>query len=82
MRTMGAAAVCAETGRGVGVRVGVGPVSSTRAELAGVYMALKPGQAVRILIDSEIAICRLGSLSRNDGRPREYELKNLEFCGR
>ena len=34
---------------------------------------------MRILIHSEIAMCRLRSLSRNDGRPREYELKNLDI---
>ena len=65
--------------RGGGVRAGAGPVSSTRAELAGVFMALRPGEAVRILIDSEVAMRRLRSLTRDDGRPREHELKDLDI---
>jgi len=79
VRAMGAAAVRVDTRRGVGVRVGGGPVSSTRAELAGVFMALKPGKAVRILIDSDVAMRRLRSLTRDDGRPREHELKDLDI---
>ena len=73
------AAVNAETVREMGVRVGGSPVSSTRTELAGVFTALKPGQAVRILIDSEIAMHRLRSLTRDGCRPREYELKDLDI---
>ena len=76
---MGAAAVSADTGRGVGVRVGGGPVSSTRGELAGLFVAIRPGKRGRILIDSEIAMCRLHSLTREDRRPREYELKDLDM---
>ena len=76
---MGAAAVNADTERGGGVRVDGGPVSSTRAELAAVFVVLKPGQSVRILIDSEIAIRRLRSLTREDYRPREYEVKDLDL---
>lgn len=76
---MGAAAVSAVTKRGVGVRVGGGPVSSTRSELAGVFMALQRGKAMRILIDSEVAMRRLRSLTRVDGRPREHELKDLDI---
>jgi hypothetical protein len=34
---------------------------------------------VRILIDREIAMSRLRSLTRDDGRPREYELKDLDI---
>ena len=78
-RAMGAAAVRADSGRGVGIRVGGGPVSSTRAELAGVFVAIKPGHSVRILIDSEVAMRRLRSLTRTDCRPREYELKDLDI---
>jgi len=44
-------------------------------ELAGVFIALKPGHSVRILIDSEIAMRRLRSLTRGDCRPREYEFE-------
>ena len=79
VRVMGAAAVSADTGRGVGVRVGGGPVSSTRAELAGLFVAIRPSRRVRILIDSKIAMCRLHSLTREDRRPREYELKDLDM---
>ena len=79
VRAMGAAAVNVETRRGAGVRVGGGPVCSTRSELAGVFMALKPGKVVRILIDSEVEMRRLRSLTRDDGRPREHELKDLDI---
>ena len=34
---------------------------------------------MRILIDSKIAMCRLHSLTREDRRPREYELKDLDM---
>jgi len=79
VRSMGAAAVTVASGRGVGVRVGGGPVSSTRAELAGVFVAIRPGYSIRVLIDSEIAMRRLRSLTREDCRPREYELKDLDI---
>jgi len=79
VRSMGAAAVRVASGRGVGVRVGGGPVSSTRAELAGVFVAIRPGYSIRVLIDSEIAMRRLRSLTREDCRPREYELKDLDI---
>ena len=59
--------------------MGGGPVSSTRAELAGVFVAIRPGHSVRVLIDSEIAMRRLRSLTREDCRPREYELKDLDI---
>ena len=61
------------------VWVGGGPVSSTRAELAGVFVAIRSGHSIRVLIDSEIAMRRLRSLTREDCRPREYELKDLDI---
>jgi len=42
-------------------------------------MALQRGKAMRILIDSEVAMRRLRSLTRVDGRPREHELKDLDI---
>ena len=47
--------------------MGGGPVSSTRAELAGVFVALKPGHSVRILIATVT-----GSRTNSDGMLSKY----------